>query len=368
MSENTFISRKTALLLALFGLLFGFLAGAGINVDLPDVKDQNQSIEKQKEETKTYEPQLTHEEMVIETTESAIKGVVAIETTDETVAGSGFFISKDGYILTNRHVVSSTNSDYYVVTHDGERLESEVVDKDPLRDLAFLKVEGEDFHILDLGDSNELRLGQTAIAIGYSLGELKNSVSVGVVSGLVRDIWARSGWDVEKLKGMIQTDAAVNPGNSGGPLLNLKGEVIGVNIAKSSQGDNVGFAMPVNKIKSPINSILEEGKIVNPFLGVHYVTITEYEAKMRGLPIEKGALIVRGGSDLPAVTPDSPANEAGFREGDIITKFDGKEITPENPLYEIILEYSPGEEVKIEYMRGSQTHTTTVELAERPSD
>lgn len=366
MTENTFISRKTALLLALAGLLFGFLAGAGANINLPDVEDQKQSVEEQEEET--YDPQLTHEEMVIETTEEATKGVVAIETADETIAGSGLFISKDGYILTNRHVVSSTNSDYYVVTHDGEKLEAEIIDKDPLRDLAFLKVEGNDFHTLDLGNSDELRLGQTAIAIGYSLGELKNSVSVGVVSGLVRDIWARSGFDVEKLKGMIQTDAAINPGNSGGPLLNLKGEVIGVNTAKSSQGDNVGFAMPINKIKSPINSILEEGKIVNPFLGVRYVTITEYEAKMRGLPVEKGALIVRGGPDSPAVTPDSPANEAGLREGDIITKFDGKELTPDNPLYEVILDYVPGDELEVEYMRGGETYTTTVELAERPSD
>lgn len=369
MTENTFISKKTALILALAGLLFGFLAGSGVNIDLPSIKNQNQSVEEQENtEKRTYEPQLNYEEKVVKTTKQAIKGVVAIETVDQTVAGSGFFISEDGYILTNRHVVSSTDSDYYVVTHDGERLQAEVIDRDPLRDLAFLKVKGNGFHTLDLGDSDELRLGQTTIAIGYSLGELKNSVSVGVVSGLVRDIWARSGWDVEQLQGMIQTDAAINPGNSGGPLLNLKGEVIGVNTAKSSQGDNVGFAMPVNKIKAPINSILEEGKIVNPFLGVRYVTITEHEAKMRGLPVEKGALIVRGGPDKPAVTPDSPANEAGLREGDIITKFDGKEITPENPLYEIILDYTPGNKLEVEYMRGSQTYTTAVELAERPSD
>jgi 2-alkenal reductase len=371
MNEQTFINKKRALIFAVFALALGLLIGFTFQ-DYEFLKtNQNQKAEEvnskdtQKEEL--YQPQLTHEQKIIETTEKAIEGVVAIETTDQTVAGSGFFISKDGYVLTNRHVVSDPG-DYYVITNDGEKLEAEIVDRDPLRDLAFLKVEGSDFHKITLGNSDSLRLGQTAIAIGYSLGQLKNSVSVGVVSGLVRDIWARSGWDLEQLKGMIQTDAAINPGNSGGPLLNLKGEVIGINTAKSFQGDNVGFALPINKIIPVINSVLENGKIVNPFLGVRYLIVDEYEMEMRGLPIDYGALILRGGPDLPAITPDSPANRIGLREGDIITKLAGEKITIDNPLSDIILQYSPGDQIEVEYMRGKETFTKMVELAERPSD
>lgn len=369
MNEQTFINKKRALFLAVFGLILGIFIGFAINYGFlnsyqAELSDQN---ENQKQEEEFYQPELSHEQKIIETTEKAIEGVVAIETEDQTMAGSGFFISEDGYILTNRHVVDE-ETDYYVITNDGERLKAEVVDRDGLRDLAFLKVEGDNFYKIPLGDSDQLRLGQSAIAIGYSLGELKNSVSVGVVSGLVRDIWARSGWDLEQLKGMIQTDAAINPGNSGGPLLNLKGEVIGVNTAKSFQGDNVGFALPINKITSVIDSVLKEGRIINPFLGVRYLLIDEYEQNMRGLPIDHGALILRDGPNRPAVTPDSPANEIGLREGDIITKLAGEKITIENPLSEIILDYSVGDEIELEYMRGEETFTKTVELAERPSD
>jgi 2-alkenal reductase len=369
MNEQTFINKRRALILAVFGLILGIFIGTAVNYQFfnnfnsPE-KEQNQNEQANKER---YQPELSHEQKIIETTEESIEGVVAIETEDQTMAGSGFFISEDGYVLTNRHVVDE-QTNYYVITNNGERLEAEVVDRDGLRDLAFLKVEGTDFHKIPLGDSDQIRLGQTAVAIGYSLGELKNSVSVGVVSGLVRDIWARSGWDLEQLKGMIQTDAAINPGNSGGPLLNLKGEIIGVNTAKSFQGDNVGFAIPINKVTSAIESVLAEGRIINPFLGVRYLLVDEYEQTMHGLPIDYGALILRGGPNDPAITPDSPANNIGLREGDIITKLGGQKITVENSLSDIILNYAPGDQVEVEYMRGEQTFKETVELAERPSD
>ncbi len=374
---------KKSIILFFVALVAGFSIGMGLNVDFPDIQEaemetgdlietetetetetEDQQIEEEGDEIDYYQPEITHEERIVETVENEIKGVVSVEMRERDIGGSGFFISSDGYILTNRHVVSQTGS-YYVVTHDGEELDAELVSEDPIRDIAFLKVEGEDFHVSELGDSDGLRLGQTSIAIGYVLGELKNSVSVGVVSGLVRDIWAREGWRYERLEGMIQTDAAINLGNSGGPLLNLKGEVIGINTAKDVQADNVGFAIPINQAKKSIQSVLEHGKVISPYLGVRYMMIDEQEQRMRNLPIDYGALIVRGGPGSPAVDPGTPAQEAGLREGDIITRMDGVKIDSENPLWEVIMNYMPGDSVEIEYMRGDETHTVEIVLDER---
>ncbi len=364
MNKETYISRRRTIYLLILVLIFGFFIG--LTLDLEDSsEDEYQEMEDR--EVNYYEPKVSHEEAIIKTVDEAIGAVVSIELEDS-VSGSGFFISSDGYILTNRHVVQD-NGSYEIITYQGERYEAEVVSRDLVRDLAFLKVDGEDeFKTLKLGDSDGLRLGQTGIAIGYTLGELKNSVSVGVVSGLVRDIWARDGWSFERLEGMIQTDAAINMGNSGGPLLNLRGQVIGINTAKGIDAENVGFAIPINQAKSAIDSVLEHGRIITPFIGVRYVMVNEYEKEMRGLPIDYGALIVRGGPDQPAVDPGSPANEAGLREGDIITALNGERIDSSTPLYEAILEYMPGDEVEVEYMRGTETQITRLELAERVSD
>ncbi len=368
MKDETFVSRKTTITIFIVAVIAGLFLGVSLDLDFENGLEEEpiEEAQREPEEIDFYEPKVTHEEMVINTVEEAIKSVVSIELEDS-ISGSGFFISSDGYILTNRHVVQA-DENYTVITHEGEEYEAEVVSRDSMRDLAFLKIEGEDFRALELGDSDGLRLGQTAIAIGYTLGELKNSVSVGVVSGLVRDIWARDGWSLERLEGMIQTDAAINVGNSGGPLLNLRGEVIGINTAKDIDADNVGFAIPINQSKRAIESVLEHGEIINPYIGVRYVMIDSYEMEMRGLPIDYGALIVRGGAGQPAIDPDSPANQVGLREGDIITAMDGKRIDSDYPLYEAVLDYAAGDTVEIEYMRGSISETVELELAERPSD
>lgn len=375
MAKRTTSNKIYLLVIFILVLGLGFFAGLGynndFNVNLPHeeaTSEETKQTEGTKEkEEELYEPEISHEEKIIETVEKSIEGVVAIEMEEQKISGSGFFVSEDGYILTNRHVVAS-EGDYYIITNDGEELPAEVISRDMVRDLAFLKVEGDNFTTLPLGNSDNLRLGQTAIAIGYSLGELKNSVSVGVISGLVRDIWAREGWDLEKLEGVIQTDAAINPGNSGGPLLNLRGEVIGINTAKNFGADNVGFAIPINQAKKAIESVLEHGKIVQPFLGIRYVMINEYEKEMRGLHVDHGALIVRGGPNQPAVEAGTPAHQAGLREGDILLSIEGRQINSENPLHELILEFSPGDKVEIEYMRGDWTDIMTVELAEREVD
>lgn len=345
--------KKRILLLFIVGLLLGGFLGFAVNRPGPnEVKIAPEG---------RYQPRINHEEVVIDTAEKAVKGVVAIEREGQSGGGSGFFITSDGYVLTNRHVLTDRDAGYNVITHDGEIYEAEVVSRDINLDLAFLRVEGEEFHTLELGDSEELRLGQTAIAIGYSLGELRNSVSVGVVSGLVRDIYAREGFQVSRLEGMIQTDAAINLGNSGGPLLNLHGEVIGINTATDILADNVGFAIPVNHARRSVDSVIEHGRIIVPFLGIRYMMITDSE-------LVEGAIISSNDPRIPPVEEGTPADEAGFREGDIITAFDDNPINTENPLWEVIMEYMPGDTVEIEFIREDQTMTVEVELAERPSD
>ncbi len=345
--------KKRTLLLLIAGILIGGFFGLAANYPTSEEVDPSESD--------YYQPEITHEEVVIDTAETAVKAVVAIERDGESGGGSGFFITSDGYILTNRHVLTDEDSGYTVTTHDGISYEAEVVSRDLNLDIAFLHIEGEDFDTLPLGDSEELRLGQTAMAIGYSLGELRNSVSVGVVSGLVRDIYAREGFRVERLEGMIQTDAAINLGNSGGPLLNLKGEVIGINTATDVFADNIGFAIPVNQVKRSVDSVIEHGRIMVPFLGIRYMMITDSE-------LVEGAIISSEDPRIPPVEEGSPAEEAGFQEGDIITAFDDNPINMENPLWEVIMEYMPGDTVEIEFYRDDELMTVEVELAERPSD
>lgn len=181
--------------------------------------------------------------------------------------GSGFIISPEGMVLTNKHVVSDKTADYTVLTNDGKKFPAKVVALDPVQDLAILKIDQEKivdeegnllikkFPTVKLGDSDILQIGQTVIAIGNALGEFQNTVSVGVISGLGRTITASGGGTVETLEDVVQTDAAINKGNSGGPLLNLKGEVIGINAAMSVEGENIGFAIPINKAKKDIESV-----------------------------------------------------------------------------------------------------------------
>ncbi len=367
-----YINRKTTIVMTVIALLAGLILGVILEFDYPEraIREETEIMEteeKEDEETVVYEPDISHEERVIETVERATEGVVSVKMEGRTIGGSGFFVSSDGLILTNRHVVAQ-DGNYYVITHEGEKLDAEVVVRDTARDLAFLEVDGNDFKVNPRGDSDGLRLGQTAIAIGYTLGEFENSVSVGVVSGLGRDIWASDGRHSEYLEDVIQTDAAINLGNSGGPLLNLKGEVIGISTAKEMGADNVGFAIPINQAERIIDSVLETGEIIYPFIGIRYRMVDEYEQTMRGLPVDYGALIIRGGFEEPAVEPGSPASEVDLREGDIITKLEGEKLDSENPLFNAVLDYEPGDSVEIEYIRGEETYTVELELAERALD
>lgn len=283
----------------------------------------------------------------------------------EVGGGSGFIVSPDGLIVTNKHVVSDTRASYTVFTSDGRRFEARVMDEDPLQDLAIVKVEAEGLPTVTLGNSDGIELGQTAIAIGNALGEFRNTVSVGVISGLARTVTATGGGSVETIQGVIQTDAAVNPGNSGGPLLNLRGEVIGINTAIVSGAQNIGFAMPINHAGRAIESVQRTGRIETPYLGIRYTTLGPERSSLAGLRVDYGAL-VESSAAAPAVEPGSPAAAAGIQAGDIILELNGQRIDENRTLGNLISRMSVGDRVTLKVLRGSRDLTLETELARRP--
>lgn len=280
--------------------------------------------------------------------------------------GSGFLVSSDGYIVTNKHVVSDTKAEYTVFTNDGKKYKATVVARHPALDMAIVKIGGSNLSTLRLGNSDKIKLGQTAIAIGNALGEFRNTVSIGVVSGLSRQVTASDGTGAgsETIDNVIQIDAAINPGNSGGPLLDISGNVIGMNTAMVSGAQSIGFAIPVNAIRKSIESVIQGGAIKAAYLGVRYVTLTEDIAKKYSVSVIEGAL-VKGNTDSLAVEPNSPAAKAGIREGDVIVSIDGKKINRDMSLTSIITEKNPGDEVQIDLRRGDEKLAVSVKLEER---
>lgn len=295
----------------------------------------------------------------------------------EVGGGTGFIVSDDGMVLTNKHVVLDAAADYTVFANDGKKYPAKVVARDPIQDVAILKIEMEktidenggikfrSFPIVKLGDSDKLQIGQTVIAIGNALGEFRNTVSVGVVSGLGRTISASGGGLTETLEDVIQTDAAINPGNSGGPLVNLKGEVVGINTAMVEQAQSIGFATPINKAKRAIEQTKTSGKIVYPFLGIRYVLINDAVKKENNLSVDYGVLIAKGDGGEAAITPGSAAEKSGLKENDIILEFNGEKITIENSLSKMIQKYNPGDKVNLKILRKNEEKIMEVVLGER---
>ncbi len=284
--------------------------------------------------------------------------------------GSGFLVSKDGLIVTNRHVVEDEDAEYTVYTNDGEKYTAKVLARDSVLDVAVIKITGEDFPYLSLGDSDTIELGQTAIAIGNALGEFKNSVSVGVISGLSRSITAGDGFGAsEQLDKVIQTDAAINPGNSGGPLINLTGEVIGVNVAVAQGSQSIGFALPINSVKSAIESVEKSGTIVRPYIGIRYVQITPELADANHLSFDYGILVQRGTdkNDL-AVIPGSPADKAGILENDIILEIDGKKIDEDTNFALEIRGKNIGDVITLKISSKGKEKTVEVTLEKAPEN
>lgn len=286
------------------------------------------------------------------------------EPTDDYI-GSGFALTKDGLIATNKHVVSSAQEKYIVVDYKGNRYSVEKVYRDPVNDLAILKTEktpSGGFKEISLGDSGSVEVGQFAIAIGTALGEFNNTVTTGVVSGVGRGINAGSAFQgfAERLDNVIQTDAAINPGNSGGPLLNSSGQVIGINTAVAQNGQNIGFAIPINIVKQSLKNFNETGQFNRPYLGVSYTALTKQAALLNDLP--EGAFV-------RAVIPGSSAEVAGVLPEDIITKIDGKKVTAENGgLAGFIANKKIGDSIKIVIFRNEETMELETKLTAAPEE
>jgi len=353
------------------GVLYQQVASLLQNVgfELPDRIVQERVVEKE------YIPQTTQEQKIIDAVKNVSPAVVSIIITKdvpiieqffvdpfedffggrsqfrirqfrqqgtekrEVGGGSGFIVSADGMVITNKHVVLDEEAEYTIFTMDGRSFPARVLAKDPLQDLAVLKIDQENiidtagnftanpFLFVELGNSDSLEIGQTVIAIGNALAEFRNTVSVGVISGLGRTITASGGNFVETIENVIQTDAAINRGNSGGPLLNLAGEVIGINTATVLDAQNIGFAIPVNRATRDIEQVKKLGKIVYAFLGVRYILITEALAQKENLPVTHGAWIRPEQNGEAAITPGSAAEKAGILSLDILLEMNGERIT-----------------------------------------
>jgi len=288
-------------------------------------------------------------------------------SSNQTGAGTGIIVSADGLILTNKHVVQGGDS-FTIVTSDNKEFKNaKVIATDPANDIAFMKVDAKELKPAELGDSDQVEVGQSVVAIGNALGQFQNTVTTGVISGKSRPITASGGdGSAEKLTNLFQTDAAINPGNSGGPLVDIEGRVIGINTAVAGSAENIGFAIPINDAKASLESVQKNGKITRAYLGVRYVMLNEQIAQANNLPSNEGALVYVRGNQF-AVVPNSPAAKAGIKEGDIITKFDGQPVNEENPLNSYINKKKPGESATLTVLRDGKEQQIKVTFEEAPN-
>ena len=338
---------------------------------LQSLKDKFSGKNVPKRQDKLVEAQVVNEESaVIDVVEKVSPSVVSIIVKtvgydfysgpyeSEDGIGTGFIVDSTGLIVTNSHVVNDPDGEYSVVTKDGSTYEVTAIHLDESSDLAIIEIVAQGLPTVELGDSGKLKVGQTAIAIGNALGRFSNTVTKGVVSGVARELTASGGFgSMKTYEDVIQTDAALNPGNSGGPLLNIFGQVIGINVATTRNADNISFAIPVNTLKPILEGFLKEGRIIKPYLGIAYTLISPEIAKLRSL--KEGAFVSR-------VVPDSPADKAGIKRGDIITKFNGKAIDEQTSVSEIIRGSSVGDTVEVVLFRGNDEVTLEVVLEEVP--
>lgn len=281
---------------------------------------------------------------------------------DPQASGSGVIISKDGYVITNNHVVEGARK-LEVIFRDGKSVEATLVGTDPFADVAVIKIAGPVPGVAEFGNSDALNPGESVIAIGSPLGDYKNTVTVGVVSATGRTISTQDGYQMEDL---IQTDAAINHGNSGGPLVNLAGQVVGINTlvvrgsgSSSDQAEGLGFAIASNTVKAVSDQLIAKGYVSRPYLGITWALVTPDVAQANGLPAQSGVYV-------KSVGDGSPAAQAGLQVGDIITQVDSTPLDANHPFINTLLRYSVGQEVQVTVARGAQTLTLKVTLGERP--
>ena len=301
--------------------------------------------------------------------------------------GSGFIVSSDGIVLTNRHVMEEPKADYTLVLHNGEKVKPKILGIDEIHDIAILQIDPSassgqapstssgqaprKFPFLQMGDSSKLDLGEPVIAIGNALGLFKNTVSAGIVSGLSREIQAQSELSdtAAKLRGLIQTDAAINPGNSGGPLIDMLGKVIGINAAMVFGAENIGFALPINNAVRALDELKKYGRIRQPFFGIKYLQVNSHLKDQFDLPVDFGALVISEPS-LPlgknqAIIKGSPAEKAGFKESDIIIEISGQKITPEVSVNDILGDFAVGQKLVCKILRSGKGKIINIVLDEK---
>jgi serine protease Do len=298
------------------------------------------------------------------------------QTQQTAAAGTGFIISPDGIIVTNRHVVPAGTTSVSVTLVDGTKYDDVQVlgrtSDGSAQDIAFLKIgdlKGKTLTPVTLGDSSKVQVGDRVIAIGNALGQFQNTVTTGIISGYGRDVTAGDGSGLqtsESLTDLFQTDAAINEGNSGGPLVNINGEVIGINTAVAADAQNIGFAQPVNDLKSLISSVLSGGQLQQPYLGVRYVSLTNDIAHEFNLKVSRGAYVVSSDTD-PAVVPGSPADQAGVKDHDVITKVGSTAVNQNTSLTSALSKYKVGDKVKLTIVRDGKTITLTATIGNAPN-
>lgn len=377
---------KTAGLLLLACLLLGFGGG------WLGAWAQNRGQTRIGTSTAAKQQYISNESQLIESIAKNVgQGVVSVDVTGQDTAtdffgftqtqqtaasGTGFIISPDGIIVTNRHVVPAGTTAVSVTLVDGTKYDDVQVlgrtSDSSAQDIAFLKIsdlKGKTLTPVIMGDSSKVQVGDRVIAIGNALGQFQNTVTTGIISGYGRDVTAGDGsgpQNSESLTDLFQTDAAINEGNSGGPLVNINGEVIGINTAVAAGAQNIGFAQPVNDLKSLISSVLNNGQLQQPYLGVRYVSLTNDIAHEFNLKVSRGAYVVSGDTE-PAVVPGSPADQAGVKDHDVITKVGNVAINQATSLTSALSKYKVGDRVKLTVVRDGKTITLTVTIGQAPN-
>ena len=361
---------------AALSLAFGALGGAGMFYVMEtglrvEIGDNNFEIE-------SREVYVEESEMIgaIDKVQPAVVSIVATSdldfglTAQEVSGGSGFIVSSDGLVVTNGHVVANEELSYTVILSDDQQYPATVVSRDPFEDIAFMQIElgpgsNEAFPVVEFGDSDQLRIGQKVMAIGFALAEYDNTVTAGIISATGRQVYAYDDAtaSVSDLNGLLQTDAAINFGNSGGPLINLQGQVVGMNSAVAQTANGIGFAIPINNLKPVLASVQKYGEVIRPVLGVRFLMLTEQQAREIDPALTDGALLVGdGGVVNEAIIVNGAADKAGLLEGDVVLSVNDELVNEDKPLQTVVRSYEAGDKILVKFWRAGDMREVEVTL------
>jgi len=370
---NFQLPQRVAIIALVFGLLGGAIGSYGfIRFFASAIPTDRRQLVVQENSAVIDVAKKVSPAVVSITSKSVSRGFFGM-TQQQEGAGTGMIVSSDGLILTNRHVVDDTSASYTVITNNGKSYPAKVVSRDSANDIAFVRITASGLPTVELADSGSVKVGQKVVAIGNALGQFQNTVTDGIISGVSRGVTAGDssqsvGGSSEELQNLLQTDAAINPGNSGGPLVNLEGQVVGINTAVAGQGSqNIGFAIPINDAKPLIASVKSSGRIVRAYLGVRFVALDKQVALANNLKIDDGAWVQAADDSNPGVLAGSPADKAGVKEGDIITKVGGDKVDATHSLQSLVGKHKPGDKITITVNRDGKDQTLNVTLEEAPA-